>query len=145
MHQTERPSVSRRKKKNRSAGLGEREGFQSGRVGGWVGGCVVISHSLSLSLSLAVFPPSFWKLFKKEKGGNDGRSCSSASIWEHTTWWSRRHGAMLLLLFPYCWSFFLFFPQLFLTDRIGSLGFSTSGRRSSELELRWCLNGILGP
>jgi hypothetical protein len=39
------------------------------RVGEWVGGCVVISHSLSLSLSLAVFPPSFWKLFKREKRG----------------------------------------------------------------------------
>lgn len=142
MHQTRAPiSESEEKEESlcRTGGAGRFSEWESG----WVGGCVVISHSLSLSL--AVFPPSFWKLFKKEKGGNDGRSCSSASIWEHTTWWSRRHGAMLLLLFPYCWSFFLFFPQLFLTDRIGSLGFSTSGRRSSELELRWCLNVILGP
>jgi hypothetical protein len=37
------------------------------RVGEWVGGCVVISHSLSVSL--AVFPPSFWKLFKRKKRG----------------------------------------------------------------------------
>ncbi len=114
------------------------------RVGEWVGGCVVISHSLSLSLSL-FFPPRFGNFSREKKGGNDGRYCSSASIWEHTTWWSRRHGAILLLLFPYCWSFLLFYPQLFLTDRIGSLGFSTSGRRSSELELWWCLNVILRP
>jgi len=60
--------VSRRKKKNRSAGLGEREGFQSGRVGGWVGGWVRGDQSLSLSLSRC-FPPLVLETFQERKRG----------------------------------------------------------------------------
>jgi hypothetical protein len=75
LHQTERPSVSRRKKKNRSAGLGEREGFQSGRVGGGGGGPPPPpgargDQSLSLSLSLSrCFPPLVLETFQERKRG----------------------------------------------------------------------------
>ncbi len=110
------------------------------RVGEWVGG----DQSLSLSLS-SCFSPLVLQTFQERKRGQrwqilqlrinlgtyylvvEEARCDAAAI------------VPLLLLF------FSFFPQLFLTDRIGSLGFSTSGRRSSELKLWWCLNVILGP
>ncbi len=113
------------------------------RVGEWVGGCVVISHSLSLS---RCFPPLVLETFQERKKGATMADIAAPHQFGNILL-GGRGGTVRCCC---CCSliaglFFFFYPQLFLTDRIGSLGFSTSGRRSSELELWWCLNVILRP